>query len=238
MWDLHGKVAFVTGGSRGIGRAIVEALLAEGATVFFCARNAERLRRTAEELRGRFGERVHPLRSDVRIFPEVQQAFREIDEKAGALHILVNNAGIGVFETVENLSIEDWHDCLQTNLTAVFYCCKEAIPRLRASGGGFIINIGSLAGVNAFPRGAAYNASKFGLNGFTRALFQEVRYDDIRVALVAPGSVETEFHGRTIQTDTWRLLPEDIAQSVLALLRTDPRAMPSYLEIRPAKPQK
>lgn len=238
MWDLHGKVAFVTGGSRGIGRAIVEALLAEGATVFFCARNAERLRRTAEELRGRFGERVHPLRADVRIFPEVQQAFREIDEKAGALHILVNNAGIGVFETVENLSIEDWHDCLQTNLTAVFYCCKEAIPRLRASGGGFIINIGSLAGVNAFPRGAAYNASKFGLNGFTRALFQEVRYDDIRVALVAPGSVETEFHGRTIQTDTWRLLPEDIAQSVLALLRTDPRAMPSYLEIRPAKPQK
>ena len=238
MWDLHGKVAFVTGGSRGIGRAIVEALLAEGATVFFCARNAERLRRTAEELRGRFGERVHPLRADVRIFPEVQQAFREIDEKAGALHILVNNAGIGVFETVENLSIEDWHDCLQTNLTAVFYCCKEAIPRIRASGGGFIINIGSLAGVNAFPRGAAYNASKFGLNGFTRALFQEVRYDDIRVALVAPGSVETEFHGRTIQTDTWRLLPEDIAQSVLALLRTDPRAMPSYLEIRPAKPQK
>ncbi len=238
MWDLHGKVAFVTGGSRGIGRAIVEALLAEGATVFFCARNAERLRRTAEELRGRFGDRVHPLRADVRIFPEVQQAFREIDEKAGALHILVNNAGIGVFETVENLSIEDWHDCLQTNLTAVFYCCKEAIPRLRASGGGFIINIGSLAGVNAFPRGAAYNASKFGLNGFTRALFQEVRYDDIRVALVAPGSVETEFHGRTIQTDTWRLLPEDIAQSVLALLRTDPRAMPSYLEIRPAKPQK
>ena len=238
MWDLRGKVAFVTGGSRGIGRAIVEALLAEGATVFFCARNAERLRRTAEELRGRFGERVQPLRADVRLYPEVQQAFRTIDEQAGQLHILINNAGIGVFETVENLSIEDWHDCLQTNLTAVFYCCKEAIPRLRASGGGFIINIGSLAGVNAFPRGAAYNASKFGLNGFTRALFQEVRYDDIRVALVAPGSVETEFHGRTVQADSWRLLPEDIAQSVLALLRTDPRAMPSYLEIRPAKPQK
>jgi len=154
----------------------------------------------------------------------------------GGLHILVNNAGVGVYGRVENISFDQWREVIETNLSGVFYCCHEAIPRMKGTGG-WIINIGSLAGKNAYPEGGAYNASKFGLVGFSEALMQEVRYDNIRVSYIMPGSVNTEFAGETIdESKAWQLQPRDVAEVVLHLLRHDPRSMPSRIEIRPSKP--
>jgi len=237
-WSLQDRVSVVTGGSRGIGYAVVEALLKEGARVVFCGKTEERVKEAGERLRKKWGDRVHPLVADVRIYHHVENLFRTVEQQFGRLDVLVNNAGIGGFGNVEDLTLEEWHLCLDTNLTAVFYCCRCAIPLMKRSGGGFIVNISSLAGRNAFPGGAAYNASKFGLNGFSEALFQEVRYDNIRVTCIAPGSVETEFNGHQPSADTWKLLPEDVARAVVAIVKFPDRALPSYLELRPSKPVK
>ena len=156
----------------------------------------------------------------------------------GGVDILINNAGMGVFgKTVEELSGEEFRQTLETNLFGVFYACHYAVPMLRERGGGYIINISSLAGQNAHPRMAAYNASKFGLNGFSEALMQEVRQDDIKVSYVCPGSVNTYFGGDSpSKENVWQLQPEDIADVVMDLLAMNPRALPSKIEIRPSKP--
>jgi NAD(P)-dependent dehydrogenase (short-subunit alcohol dehydrogenase family) len=237
-WSLQDRVAVVTGGSRGIGFGVVEALLAEGARVLFCGRDPERVNEACKGLRRNWGDRVHSIVADVRIYHNVESIFNTVEQRFGRLDILVNNAGVGVFGNVEELTLEEWHSCLDTNLTAVFYCCKYGIPLLKRSGGGFIVNVSSLAGRNAFPGGAAYNASKFGLNGFSEALFQEVRYDNIRVTCIAPGSVETEFRGNEPSPQTWKLLPEDVARAVVQIVKFPDRSLPSYLEIRPSKPMK
>jgi len=163
----------------------------------------------------------------------VRQAF-------GTLDILVNNAGIGSHSYVEQMSVEEWNATLETNLSGVFYCCHEALPLMKSNGGGYIINIGSLAGKHASPGSAAYCASKFGLVGYSEALMQEVRYEHIRVSHVMPGSVNTSF-GRGGGQDTakaWKLLPEDVASAVINLLEMDPRALPSQIELRPSEPKK
>jgi NAD(P)-dependent dehydrogenase (short-subunit alcohol dehydrogenase family) len=163
----------------------------------------------------------------------VRQAF-------GTLDILVNNAGIGSHSYVEQMSVEEWNATLETNLSGVFYCCHEALPLMKSNGGGYIINIGSLAGKHASPGSAAYCASKFGLVGYSEALMQEVRYEHIRVSHVMPGSVNTSF-GRSGGQDpakTWKLLPEDVASAVINLLEMDPRALPSQIELRPSEPKK
>ncbi len=152
---------------------------------------------------------------------------------------MINNAGIGRFESVEKMSPEDFRAILETNLFGVFYCCHEAIPLMKQRGGGHIINISSLAGANAHPQMAAYNASKFGLNGFSEALMQEVRHDGIKVSYIMPGSVNTEFGGAGPSGDkSWQLQPEDIARVVLDLLNHDEHSLPSRVEIRPSKPPK
>ncbi len=155
----------------------------------------------------------------------------------GGLDILVNNAGVGMFALVENMPAEDFRAVLETNLFGVYYFCHEAIPLLKQRGGGYIINISSLAGANPHPRMAAYNASKFGLNGFSEALMQEVRHDGIKVSYIMPGSVNTEFGGDSPGEDKrWQLQPEDIARVVIDLLHHDERSLPSRVEIRPSKP--
>lgn len=237
-WNLQDRVAVVTGGTRGIGYAIVEAFLKEGAYVLFCGKEDAHVKEARAKLRREWGDRVQSIVADVRIYHHVEKLFRNLEQRWQRLDVLVNNAGIGVFGNVEDLTLEEWHSCIDTNLTAVFYCCKYGIPLMKRTGGGFIVNISSLAGKNAFPGGAAYNASKFGLNGFTEALFQEVRYDNIRVTTIAPGSVETEFHGNEPSEASWKLRPEDVARAVIAIVKFPERAMPSYIELRPSKPVK
>jgi NAD(P)-dependent dehydrogenase (short-subunit alcohol dehydrogenase family) len=158
-------------------------------------------------------------------------------DDSGGLDILVNNAGVGIFGHVADLSPEEWDQVIETNLTGVFYCCHAAIPYLRKRGGGYILNISSLAGKNAFRDGTAYNASKFGLEGFSEALMLDLRYENIKVSYIMPGSVATEFAGRQpSEKDNWKLTSDDVAKVIVDLLTHDRRALPSRVELRPFQP--
>ena len=236
---LSGKVAFVTGGSRGIGLAIARALLEEGARVAITATSDATLHAASEALAsaGRPDD-LFTIRADVRRHEQVDRAVAAAVQRFGGIDILVNNAGVGIFKPVGDLSIDEWHTILDTNLTGVFYCCRAALPRLRARGGGWIVNISSLSGKHPFADAAAYCASKAGLNAFTDALMQEVRHDGIRVTCIMPGSVRTEFGARRPGGDDWRLAPEDIAQAVCDAVRHPDRSLPSAIEIRPSRPPK
>src|SRR5437667_3160586 len=233
--NLKNKTAIVTGGTKGIGRAIAEALSRAGISVCIAARKQTEIDQIVSELGGNTTGFV----CDVRQHDQVKALIGHAVKELGGLDILINNAGIGSFETVEETSPEDFRAVLETNLFGVFYCCHEAIPQMKKRGGGYIINISSLAGVNAHPRMAAYNASKFGLNGFSEALMQEVRHDNIKVSYIMPGSVNTEFGGDSPSDEkSWQLTPADIARVVIDLIHHDDRALPSRVEIRPSKPPK
>ena len=230
------KIAIVTGGTKGIGFAIAEMLVKNEAKVFICGRSKKDLRYTLDDL-SRIGNVAGEL-CDVRSEDQVRMMLEECDRIYGGLDILVNNAGMGIFgKTVEELSGEQFRQTLETNLFGVFYACHYAVPMMKKRGGGYIINISSLAGQNAHPGMAAYNASKFGLNGFTESLMQEVRQDDIKVSYICPGSVNTSFGGDVVsENKSWQLQPADIARTVLNLLEMDPRVLPSKVELRPSKP--
>jgi 3-oxoacyl-[acyl-carrier protein] reductase len=234
--NLDGKVCVVTGGTKGIGYAIAEALLKNGAKVLICGRSRSDVQAAAEKLSA-FGQ-VEAASCDVRDEDHVRMLFEHCAASFGGVDIAINNAGIGIMgKTVEEMSGDEFRQTLETNLFGVFYACHHAIPHLKRRGGGYIINISSLAGQNAHPRMAAYNASKFGLNGFSEALMQEVRQDNIKVSYICPGSVNTEFGGDSVSDQkSWQIQPEDIAQVVLDLLRMNERALPSKVEIRPSKP--
>lgn len=237
---LSGRIALVTGGSRGIGFGIAEALLAAGASVVITGRDQSHLDQALAQLsKGGRRDRVHAAAADVSKSAEAAGAVKAAVEKFGTLDILINNAGVGVFANVADMEIEGWHKVIETNLSGVFFCCHAAIPVMRSRGGGWIINISSLAGKNPFITGAAYCASKAGLNAFSEALMQEVRYDNIRVSCVMPGSVATAF-GRDTSggASDWKLAPEDIAEVVMDLLAHPDRSLPSCVEIRPSKPPK
>lgn len=237
--SIKNKIAVVTGGTKGIGYAIAEKLLEASAKVFICARNKTELKRALGDLREK-GE-IEGEICDVRSENQVRMMLEECERVFGGVDILVNNAGIGIIgKTVEEMSGEEFRQTLETNLFGVFYACRYAVPMMKKRGaGGYIINISSLAGQNAHPKMAAYNASKFGLNGFSEALMQEVRQDDIKVSYVCPGSVNTSFGGDTPSEEkSWQLQPRDIARIVLDLLEMDERALPSKVEIRPSKPPK
>lgn len=229
--SLKGKVALVTGGSKGIGLAISRALLKDGAEVVLCGRDSRALEAAATEL----GAGAIPLVCDVCQYSQVQQMFAVVDRRFSGLDVLINNAGVGIFAPVSELTVAQWHAVVDTNLTGTFYCCREAIPLMRRRGGGYIINVSSLAGKNAFAGAAAYNASKFGLNGFSEALMLDVRYDNIRVSYVMPGSVETEFAGGSAH-GTWKLQAGDVAQTVVDLLHLPQNALASRVEMRPLQP--
>jgi 3-oxoacyl-[acyl-carrier protein] reductase len=235
--DLEGKVAIVTGGTKGIGLGIAEALVREGVNVCISARSRNEIDNTVENLLALGKARVTGLVADVRNYAQVKSLFELTVTELGGIDILVNNAGIGMFQTVEETSPEDFRAILETNLFGVFYCCHEAIPLMKQCGGGYIINISSLAGANPHPQMSAYNASKFGLNGFSEALMQEVRHDGIKVSYIMPGSVNTEFGGDAPgDKNSWQLQPVDIARVVIDLLHHDDRSLPSRVEIRPSKP--
>lgn len=237
--DLKGKVAIVTGGTKGIGRAIAEELVREGIDVCISARKRSEIDQAIGALAVLERGRITGIVCDVCDHSQVKALIERTVEEFGGLDILVNNAGIGIFATVEEMPPEDFRAVLETNLFGVYYCCHEAIPLMKQRGGGYIINISSLAGANAHPRMAAYNASKFGLNGFSEALMQEVRYDGIKVSYIMPGSVNTEFGGDEPSEDkSWQLQPKDIARVVLDLLHHDERSLPSRLEMRPSRPPK
>ncbi len=236
--ELKDKVAVVTGGTRGIGYCVAEALLAEGAKVFVCGRDQSFLKTALEKLRGAGPDRLDGMIADVRRYDDCRKLVHAAAERFGGLDILVNNAGVGFFKPVDQLSVEEWDTTIQTNLSGVFYCCREAIPLLRKRGGGYIFNISSLAGVNPMPTGSAYNASKFGLNGFTEAMMQDVRYDGIRVSYLMPGSVDTDFAAApgSKSRETWKLTGEDIAKAVIDLYKFPRTALASRIELRPSQP--
>lgn len=237
MSKLDGKIAIVTGGSKGIGRAVAAALVEEDAAVVLCSRDATEARAVAEELAAN-GGRALGLGVDVRAHEDVKRLIAAAIEEYGGLDILVANAGVGGFGAIDELEPDEWHRIIDTNLTGVYYCCHEAVPALKKRGGGWIITIGSLAGRNAFAGGAAYNASKFGLRGFSEALMLDVRHDDIRVSCVMPGSVDTYFNDSRPGGDSWKLKPDDVARVVLQLLDHDARSLPSKVELRPSRPKK
>jgi 3-oxoacyl-[acyl-carrier protein] reductase len=237
--DLRGQTAIVTGGSRGIGLAIARALAADGVNVAITGRSDAHLSQARPRLESAGPARVETLRADMRRYEDVEHAVAATVARFGGLDILVNNAGVGIFANVAEMTPEQWSEIVDTNLTGVFYACRAAIPHLRARGGGYIINISSLAGKNPFAGGAAYCASKSGLNGFSEALMQELRYDNIRVSYVMPGSVATGFsNGDETRGADWKISADDIAGVVLSLLKQDPRSLASRVEVRPSKPRK
>ena len=234
MGILTGKYAIVTGGTRGIGRAIAERLLDDGASVAICGRTAESTDGAVRQLRTR-GNAIGSA-ADVADPGSVAHFFQFVNGNFPGLDIVINNAGVGVFRPVGDLSVEDWRRVIDTNLSGTFYCSREALPLMKRRGGGYIINISSLAGKNPFAGGAAYNASKFGLNGFSEAMMLDHRYDNIRVSYVMPGSVSTDFGmGGAAE---WKIAPEDIAEIVSSLLRMPERTLVSRVEVRPTQPRK
>ena len=234
LQDTH-RVALVTGGSRGIGFAIARALTDAGTVVAITGRDPAAL----DAARGKLGGRTLALHADVQNELDATKAVEETASKLGGLDVLVNNAGVGVFAAVADMTPAQWRQVIETNLNGVFYCSHAAIPHLRARGGGWIVNISSLAAKNAFVGGAAYCASKAGLNQFSEALMQEVRHDNIRVTCVMPGSVATGFTSRGEQKGSdWKLAPEDVAQTVMDLIAHPARSLPSRVELRPSRPPK
>lgn len=232
------RVALVTGGTRGIGRAIARRLHGDGFEVVISGHTVDSTRRALEELE----------REGLRISGRAADARREEDQKAlvefaaarrGRLDVLVNNAGIGEFAPVDRLDPERFRDVLETNLFGPFYAMRAAAPVMKKNGGGFIVNIASLASVNAFAGGAAYNASKFGLLGLSEAAMLDLRHDGIRVAAVLPGSVATGFGGKEEDTaSSWMLSADDVARAVCDLVRFPDRAIPSRIDLRPSRPPK
>jgi NAD(P)-dependent dehydrogenase (short-subunit alcohol dehydrogenase family) len=229
-------VGIVTGGSKGIGLAIARAFLDRGMQVTISARKSPELEEAARTLGA--GDRVLTVQADVRKAEDAQRLVDETARRFGGVDVLVNNAGVGKFANVADMSLDDWRQVIDTNLSGVFYCCRAAIPVMKAGGAGFIINISSLAGKNPFTGGGAYCASKAGLNAFSEALMQEVRHDNIRVSYVLPGSVSTGFGGHELAGADWKLTSEDVARVVVDLIAHDARSLPSRVELRPSRPPK
>ncbi len=239
MQNQEGKVAVVTGGSRGIGRAVAEALLGEGWRVHFCGRTPEHVETARTELAGRFGDAVSGEAVDARSQEEVDRFVDGVLRREERIDCLVNNAGLGVFGPVDELTGEQWRETIETNLSGYFYFLHAVAPAMKRQGEGWIFNVASLAGKNPFAGGAAYNASKFGVVGLSEAAMLDLRQYGVRVAAILPGSVATGFsHPAGGQDQSWRLQPADIAAMILHLLSYPPHALPSLVEMRPAKPPK
>ncbi len=237
--NLNGKTALVTGGSRGIGRAIAARLIEAGASAAICARHSASVVEGVEALIGlgpHYGVKIAGKQADVSDRNSVAELFTWFDREFDGLDILVNNAGVGIFKDLGAMDADEWRTVLGTNLDGAYYCIHEALPRLRKRGGGWIVNVASLAGKNAFAGGAAYNASKFGLCGMSEAVMLDHRYEGIKITSVLPGSVSTGF-GQSGSAE-WKIAPEDVADAVAMVLGMPDRTLISHLEIRPSKPPK
>jgi NAD(P)-dependent dehydrogenase (short-subunit alcohol dehydrogenase family) len=234
--SLKNKVALITGGSKGIGYGIAEALVKEGVNVAITARTLEAASEAAHKLEKLASVNVLPIQADVRSFEEQQLMANEVTEKLGTIDIVIANAGVGHFAPIDEMSVEQWNEVIETNLSGVFYTVKSTLEALKSSRG-YLITIASLAGTNFFAQGTAYNASKFGLVGFTQAAMLDLRQDGIKVTTIMPGSVATYFNDRVPSAkDAWKIQPEDIGQMVVDLLNMPPRTLPSKIEVRPSIP--
>jgi len=230
------KVAYITGGSKGIGLGIAHAMLQEGMHVAITGRTIETLDQAAEKLSAVKTGKLLTIQADVRNIEEEQKAVERAIQEFGPIDICIANAGVGHFESIENLTKEQWDDVIDINLTGVFHTVKACIPSLKKTKG-YIITIASLAGTNFFKNGSAYNASKFGLVGFTQAIMLDLRAFGIKVTTIMPGSVSTFFNNRIPnESDAWKIQPEDIGQIVIDLLKMNPRTLPSKIEVRPSIP--
>ena len=237
MSKLDNKVAYITGGSKGIGLGIAKALTGLGMRVAISSRHLPEAEKAASSL-SNDKSKVLALESDVSSMASEKEAVEKVIDKFGQLDVLIANAGVGHFASIEDLTEEDWKSMIDTNLTGVFHSVKASVEELKKSKG-YIITIASLAGTNFFEKGAAYNASKFGLVGFSQAIMLDLRKHDIKVSTIMPGSVATHFDNHTpSDADSWKIQPEDIGQIVADLLQMPSRTLPSKVEVRPSKPSK
>ena len=233
------RIALVTGGTRGIGYAIADALIRAGERVAITGTTDDGVVKAEYSLASIGPGQVTGIVCDVRDSAATELAVRTVVARFGGIDILVNSAGVGVGVPVADLPNDEWDRIIGTNLTGVFHCCKAVIPHLRTRGGGWIVNISSLSSTGPFAGGAAYCASKAGVNAFSDALMQELREDNIRVTCILPGSVATGFSGReTGSGDEWKLQPSDVAAAILDVLSHQARSLPSRVDIRPSRPKK
>lgn len=230
------KTALITGGSKGIGLGIAEVLLREGWRVAITGRHPETLHAATEHLRRVTQGQALGMVADVRQYDALAEAVKKLEDTWGQLDVLVANAGVGYFAAIDDLPVEQWHEMIDTNLTGVFYSVRACVPLLKKSRG-YIFTIASLAGTNFFAHGSGYNATKFGLVGFTQAIMLDLRAHGIKVSTIMPGSVATHFNGHVPSgADAWKIQPEDIGQIIADVLKLNPRTLPSKIEVRPALP--
>jgi len=238
MESLRFKVALITGGTKGIGYAVAESLLKQGVYVAITGRTEEGAKDAAKQLNANGNDLAHAigLPSDVRSFESQQEVVKAVIEEFGKLDIVIANAGIGHFASIEDLSVEKWQETIDTNLTGAFFSLKASVKEL-IKNKGYYISISSLAGTNFFAGGAAYNASKFGLTGFSQAVMLDLRKHGVKVSTIMPGSVSTHFNGNQPKdSDAWKIQSEDIGELVIDLLKMNPRTLPSKIEVRPTMP--
>lgn len=234
--DFKSKVALITGGSKGIGYGVAEALLKLGVKVAITSRSKDAAEKAAKELSKAGDGEVLGLEADVRDYESQQRAVKKVMDTWGQLDVLVANAGVGHFGSIEDLSIEDWKQTIDTNLSGVFYSIKASLDGLKKSKG-YVITISSLAGTNFFAGGSAYNASKFGVTGMTQSVMLDLRNLGINVSTIMPGSVATHFNDHEpSEKDSWKIQIEDIGELVVDLLKMNPRTLPSKIEVRPSQP--
>ncbi len=238
MNNLAEKTAFVTGGTKGIGYGIAEALLSNGIQVAITGRNQETLTQAVEKLQAAHTAKIIGIKADVQHYIDQEQAVQKTVEEFGKIDIVVANAGLGHFATIDQLTVAQWNETIATNLSGVFYTLKASLPQLRQQKG-YFFSISSLAGTNFFKGGSAYNASKFGVTGFTQAAMLDMREWDIKTSVIMPGSVATYFNGNTPdEADAWKIQKEDIGQIIVDLLQMNQRVLPSKIEVRPSFPHK
>lgn len=236
MKSLENKVAFITGGSKGIGFGVAKSLLDLGMRVAITSRSLENAKNAADKLGSK--DKVMALEADVRNYESQQKAVDSLIKEWGQMDVLIANAGIGHFGNIDELSTKQWQETIDTNLSGVFYSIKSSLEALKKSEG-YVITISSLAGTNFFSGGAAYNASKFGVTGFTQAVMLDLRDKGIKVSTIMPGSVATYFNDHTpTEEDAWKIQPQDIGELVVDLLKINPRTLPSKIEVRPSQPPK
>ncbi len=236
MNKLQNKVALITGGSKGIGYGIAQALAKEGVRVILTSRSLSSAENAANQLKSETKTEVIGLKADVRNFDDQQKAVQIAIDKFGQLDYVIANAGLGHFAGIEDLTEEQWRETIDTNLTGAFFTIKSSLDALKKTKG-YFITISSLAGTNFFEKGSAYNASKFGLTGFTQAVMLDLRQSGIKVSTIMPGSVSTHFNNHEPnEYDGWKIQPEDIGELVVDMFKLNPRSLPSKIEIRPSQP--
>lgn len=233
---MKNKTVIITGGTKGIGKAIALALLNQGMNVCVTGSTSGSVEQLTKEVQTQYTTQVMCEVCDVRNYERMHNLAHDVVARFGKIDILIANAGVGRFSSIDEMKVSDWNDTIDVNLTGVFNSVKATVDQIK-SNKGYIITIASLAGTNFFATGAAYNASKFGLVGFSQAIMLDLRRYGVKVTTIMPGSVSTHFNGNNpSEEDAWKIQPEDIAEIILDIIKMNPRTLPSKIEIRPSMP--